>query len=303
MAQFLYYLILKPLSLLPLGVLHKLSDFLAFLMYRVVPYRQKVIRENLRNSFPEKTDEEIEVLVKRYIAHLCDLIVESISLFSMSQKELQKRVRVINPEEMNQFYDQGKNVILTFGHYNNWEMSAAAFNAQLKHQIVGLYTPLKNKFFEKKFKESRGKSGSKAIPKMEVKAFMRTYIKKKRPFALTFGTDQSPTYSKKVYWTKFLSQDTAVMFGTEKYARELNAPVIFGEIRKVKRGYYDIFFEVLVEDPSMEPHCAITEKHTRRLEKQIIEEPAYWLWSHKRWKRKVTRDYPDGVIPEPELQV
>jgi KDO2-lipid IV(A) lauroyltransferase len=177
------------------------------------------------------------------------------------------------------------------GHYNNWEMWAQSCNLQMKHQAVGIYTPLRNKFFNKKFADSRGRYKVVLLPKDEVKKYFKE--NKELLTAVVFGTDQSPgPNTKRVYWMDFLNQDTAVMFGSEKYATEYNYPVIYAGVTKRKRGWYETRFELLEPDPSSAPYGSITEKHTRRLEQDILEHPEYYLWTHRRWKRKRS-DYKD----------
>jgi KDO2-lipid IV(A) lauroyltransferase len=284
-SRLVYFLILKPLSLLPLEILYYLSDFIFFLVYYLFGYRKKVVFDNMRNSFPEKSENEIRILAKKFYKHLADLIVESTRLFSISEEEIISRYKFKNPELLDDYYDKGKSVLIAGGHYNNWEMAAVGTNPQMKHQAAGIYTPMTNPFFEKVFRKTRGKYGIVLVRKHEVKAFFSEY--KDRLTATIFGADQSPSRgTKRVYWTTFLNQDTPVMFGTEKYAKEYNYPVIFIDVRKVRRGYYELFFKTIVENPSSCAYGEITELHTRYLEKIIIEKPEYWLWTHKRWKRK-----------------
>ena len=285
MGPILYYLFIKPLSLLPLPVLHGVSTFLYFPVYYLFGIRKKVVYRNLNNSFPDKPAEEIEEIAKKFYRHFCDIIIESLKLFSISKEELVNRCKFVNPELLNDYYDKGQSILICAGHYNNWEMFAKSCNLQMKHQAVGIYTPLNNAFFEKKFAESRGIHGVVLLPKREVKDYFtatKDLIK-----AVIFGTDQSPSgRTKRAYWTTFLNQETAVVFGTEKYAREYNYPVIYASVSKSKRGYYEISFETIIENPADTEHGEITEKHTRILERQIIDQPEYYLWTHKRWKRK-----------------
>jgi KDO2-lipid IV(A) lauroyltransferase len=287
-----YYLIILPISWLPFRVLYRLSDGLYYLMYYLIRFRKKVVFRNLTNSFPDKNRAEIEQLAKKFYRHFCDLIFESVKLFSISSEEVIKRSRHVNPELPDAFFDKGRSIIIVCGHYNNWEMWAQACNPQMKHQAVGIYTPLSNKFFNKQFARSRGRNGVVLVAKDDVKHFFTAG--KDESIAVIFGADQSPSpHTKRVYWTSFLNQDTAVMFGTEKYAREYNYPVIFAAINKVKRGYYTVRFELLEEHPAATAYGEITERHTRRLEQQILEQPEYYLWTHRRWKRKRS-DYPES---------
>lgn len=287
-SHLLYYLVLKPLSYLPLSILYGISDFLYLVLYRVIKYRQKVVRTNLENSFPEKSTKEIVDIERKFYHHFFDLIVESIRLFSISENELKKRNKLLNPEVMNQLYDEGKSVILTGGHYNNWETGAAILSTQVKHHIVGIYAPLSNQFFNTEILKSRERFGMEMLSKKIVKAGFEK--NKDILSAIIFATDQSPTYSKSVHWTTFLNQPTAVLLGSELFAREYNYPVVFMYVTKVKRGYYEMEAKVVEKNPAQTTDGEITEKHTRWLEAQIRETPQYWLWTHKRWKRKMKEE-------------
>jgi Kdo2-lipid IVA lauroyltransferase/acyltransferase len=292
MSRLIYIFILKPLSLLPLEKLYYLSNFIFFLIYYLFGYRKKVVMDNLRRSFPEKDENEIHQLAKKFYVHLADLVVESIKLFSISKEEIISRYKFINPELLDRYYDQKKSLIIAGSHYNNWEMAAVGLNTQMKHQAAGIYTPMTNPYFERIFRKSRGKYGIVLVRKNEVKEFFNAY--RDQLTATVFAVDQSPSlHTKRVYWTNFLNQDTPVMFGTEKYAKSLNFPVLFVSVTKVRRGFYEVFFEVLVEDPKSCKYGEITELHTRYLEKIINKNPEYWLWTHKRWKRKRSDFQPD----------
>lgn len=285
MSRIIFYLILKPLSLLPLSVLFYLSDFLYLLIYKLAGYRKNVVFTNLRNSFPKKTETEILDIARKFYHHFCDMMVESLKIFSISAEEAVARCRALNPEIIEDLFQKNKSVIVVCGHYNNWELAAVSFDLQVPHQVVGIYAPLANKFYDKKFFESRSQFGVELLPRRRVKSFFNE--NSKRLTCTVFGADQSPTSrTKKMYWTKFLNQDTAVVFGPEKYSVEYNYPVVFMRIKKVKRGYYEYTFEILEENPLLAKYTSISEKHTRWLEKQILEEPQYWLWTHRRWKRK-----------------
>ncbi len=286
MSKVFYYLVLKPLSFLPLNVLYLFSDFLFVMIYHVTGYRKAVVNQNIRNSFPEKSPKEIEEIQKAFFRHLCDLITESIKLFSISLDELRARFIISNPEIFDKYYKQKQSIILVGGHYNNWEIAAVSLKLWAPHQTIGIYSPLSNKFFNKKMAQSRTRYGVQIITKAEVR---NSFVENKDKLTMTvFGADQSPTYSKKVYWTNFLNQETAVHIGTELFALKYNYPVLFIKVNKVKRGYYQAEIEELTSAPKTCNTGEITALHTQCLEKMIIENPQYWLWSHKRWKRKMT---------------
>ncbi len=288
MSRLLYYLAIKPLSFLPLRALYILSDFIFFIIYYVMAYRKSVVNKNLKNSFPDKSAQEIEAIQKEFFIHLCDLIVENVKLFSISRNEIQERFRIVNTEIFDRYFKQGRSIILVGGHYNNWEIAAKAFDLYSAHQSIGIYSPLSSKFFDNKWGLSRTKYGVEIITKAQVP---RSFIANKNRLTMTiFGADQSPTYSKQVHWTTFLNQETAVHIGTEIFAVKYNYPVVFIHIHKVKRGYYEGELEVLNENPADSKQGEISELHTRCLEKLILDKPQYWLWSHKRWKRKKTEE-------------
>lgn len=268
-------------------VLYMLSDFLYLIIYKVARYRIGVVSTNLNNSFPNKSKAELVKIRQQFYRHFMDLIVESLKIFSIAEEEAKARFVVTNPDVLQPFIESKRSILIVGGHYNNWEMLAVGVDAYMEHQSVAIYHALKNKFLNEKILASRSKFGLKMVSRPDVKTF---FASNNELTATIFGADQSPSIAKKVYWTRFLNQDTPVMFGVEKFAKEKNSPIVFGGIKKVKRGYYEFTFEVLFTEPTLCPHGEITEVHTRKLEQQIIEAPQYWLWTHKRWKRKKTEE-------------
>lgn len=277
----LYYLVILPVSLLPFSVLYILSDGLYFILYKIIGYRKKVVVGNLQKSFPQKPAKEIDLIASKFYKHLCDLVVESIKIFTISEEDVKKRMVIINPELIDKFYHQGKNVILAGGHYNNWELFAVAIDAPIKHKSVAIYKPLSSKFFDRIMRSTRGKYGLKMISTRSVKDFFEN---NKELVATIFAIDQSPSNPRTAHWMTFLNQETGVLYGAENYAKKYNQPVIFGHIHKLKRGYYNVDFSLLTETPESTQHGFITESLTRLIEEDIRKQPEYWLWSHKRWK-------------------
>ncbi len=284
----LYYLLIIPLSVLPLRVLYFLSDILYLKLYYLFRYRVKVVRSNLLNSFPDKSREEILRIERKFYRHFCDLMFESIKLFSMSEAENRRRCTLTNPEILDEFYAKNRSVIIVSGHYNNWEIGGTIFPKYLKHRVMGIYSPLSNAFFNKKFALSRGKLGLTLVSKKEVSEWFALHDGE--PWVSLFATDQSPTHSKSVFWLNFLNQETAVLTGTERFAQKYNQPVVYVHIDKLKRGYYQMSLTTLCDEPTQLREGEITELHTRMLEQKIIEHPEFWLWTHRRWKRKKTRE-------------
>ena len=279
-----YYGFIIPISHLPFRVLYVISDGLYFIIYRVVGYRKKVVLQNIARSFPAKTKAEQKQIVKKFYRHLCDLVVESLKVFTISQAEVSQRMKVANPAFMDRFYEQGKTVIMAGGHYNNWELFAVAIDASIRHKAVAIYKPLTSLFFDKKMRESRSKYGLEMISTKKVE---EEFKRDNAPLrAIIFAFDQSPRSAKRCYWSTFLNQDTAMLFGVEKYAKEYNLPVVYARINKVSRGHYITEFVESIEDPGNTNYGEITERMNDLLEKDILSQPEYWLWSHKRWKHK-----------------
>jgi len=278
-----YYILILPLSLLPYPLLYLLSDIFFLIMYRVIGYRKEVVFANLRNSFPNKSKQELKKIMSDFYRHLCDIIMESVKGFTISEKQLRKRLIIKNPEFSNYFADNGQSIIFVGGHYNNWEICAQAFAMYSKHKCIGIYKPLSNAFINDKIYTSRSKYGMHLISMKQTK---KSFEDGDEPKAIVFGSDQNPANPKRAHWVQFLNQDTGVLFGVERYAKEYDWPVVFVSISKVKRGYYEVEYSLVTDNPNEEPHGKITEDFTKRLEQDIINQPQYWLWSHKRWKHK-----------------
>ena len=278
-----YYILILPLSLLPYPLLYLLSDIIFLIMYRVIGYRKEVVFTNLKNSFPNKSKQELKKIMSDFYRHLCDIIMESVKGFTISEKQLRKRLIIKNPEFSNYFADKGQSIIFVGGHYNNWEICAQAFAMYSNHKCIGIYKPLSNAFINDKIYTSRSKYGMHLISMKQTK---KSFEDGDEPKAIVFGSDQNPANPKRAHWVQFLNQDTGVLFGVERYAKEYDWPVVFVSISKVKRGYYEVEYSLVTDNPNEEPHGKITEDFTKRLEQDIINQPQYWLWSHKRWKHK-----------------
>ncbi len=286
-AALAYYLIVRPLSMLPLFILYRFSDLFYLLLISVFPYRKSVIDENIRRSFPKLSAAEHLTIRKKFYCHFADILIEGIANLSMSQSELNKRFKVINPEVMQELYDKKKSVILVSGHYNNWEWLISAQQFLFPHQAMGIGMPMSSKFWDKKVNERRQRFGMKVVHSGNFKAEIKAM---KEPVAILTLSDQSPGDSKKSYWMDFLNQPTAVLFGTEQMAHTYDMAVVFFAVRKIKRGYYEMELKLITEDPRKQPWGAITESHTRLLEHEIEKSPENWIWSHKRWKREIPDD-------------
>jgi KDO2-lipid IV(A) lauroyltransferase len=284
LAALLYYFFLLPLSWLPFWALYGISNAIRFVLYHIFKFRVSVIRQNLANSFPEKSPAERKAIEKEFYKHMCDLIVESIKYFTISETEAKKRMGVRNTAIFEDLYAKGKSAVIVGGHYGSWELYALTVNEPIPHQTYALFTPLSQPFFNKKMKSSRSRYGLKMVHYKEVTQLFTENANNR--IGVIFGSDQSPRDAKKAYWMTFLHQDTGVQFGAEKYATAHNCAVVYGQINKLGRGHYEIEYRLITEEAEKEPYGYITETHTKWLEDKIISEPSYWLWSHRRWKHK-----------------
>jgi KDO2-lipid IV(A) lauroyltransferase len=288
---YIFYCVNWVITLLPLPVLYIFSDIFYPFVYYLVGYRRKVVRENLKNSFPEKNDKEIISIEKKFYHHLCDLIIETLKLTHMSNRHLMKRLRLTNPELMEKMCDEGRDIVAILGHHGNWEwLRCLPLYSRLK--FVSVYKPIQNKHFEKFMNEMRSKNGIILTP---LHYIVREIVDKRKKNIRTlyaFISDQTPPGADIKYWTNFLNQDTPVFIGAEKIASKYDMAVIFFNFQKTGRGLYEVTLELLFNHAAGQPERLITDTHVKRLEERIRENPEYWVWSHKRWKYK--REHSDA---------
>lgn len=286
MNKLLFGLILI-LSYLPLRVLYLLSDFFYLLLITIFPYRKKVIERNLKFSFPDLSIQQLNRLRNHFYRHFSDLIVEGIKNLTISKKELQKRLVIENPEVLDKLKERNPSLLLISGHYGNWEWMITSLAFLLPFKAIGIGMPLTNSFWDKSVNKRRSRFGLQVV---HSKNYKEALYDGETPKAILTLSDQSPGSSENAYWTTFLNQPTAVLFGSEFMAHEYQFTPVFFSIRKVKRGYYSLKL-IPFEKPLIDLNYGeLTEWHTRLLEQEIEQNPSYWLWSHKRWKRQVPSD-------------
>ncbi len=287
MEGFLYYLVyfvLRALALLPLRVLYVISGLIYLLAFHILGYRKQVVYGNLRNSFPEKSAGEIDLIARRFYRHLCDLTVEIIYLAGISRKEIGRRVRYNNPQVIEKYFSEGRHVAAIMGHYGNWEW-LCGFPVLTGYRCISVYRQLKSNIFERLMLRLRTRFGANLVPmKMAIRKIYE-FDKKGIPTLNAFMADQAPP-REKAYWVGFLNQDTPVYPGVEILARKMDMAVVYFKMNKVRRGYYEFDFIPLFDNARETTGHQITHAHVRMLEKQIKEKPEYWLWSHRRWKVK-----------------
>jgi KDO2-lipid IV(A) lauroyltransferase len=279
----LIYPLLYVISLLPLNFLYFISNGLYYIVYHLVGYRKKIVNLNLRKSFPEKTDAEIEEISKKFYKHFCRLFFEILKTMSISEKEIRKHIKYRNPEILDDLYQRGKSAIVVCGHYGNWEwLTGLVYGA--KHKTLSVYKPLSSKFLENILSKSRSKTGAILVPIDHVIPTLIHYKRENIPLLSCFIADQSPVKEHIKYWTTFLNQDTPVYYGVEKIAKMMSQAVLFYKMIPVKKGYYEVEIIKISDDGSSAPDFEITETHVKLLEDAIKERPEYWLWTHRRWK-------------------
>lgn len=287
--QALAYYIALPfiylLAIIPYPLFHFISNGVYLLLYYVIGYRKTVVRQNLKNAFPQKTDAERKLIEKKFYRYLCDLFLETFKTLIFSRQKAIEHCRLsADAEKLFRNYEaQKKSIILVLGHFGNWEWAGNAFSLTSKQQLYVIYHPLQNKQFNNLTIKMRTRFGTKLIAMRET--YKEMVNLRDEVNATAFIADQTPQPDN-AYWTKFLNQDTPVFWGTEKIAQKTNYPVVYVSVKRIKRGYYEIFAETLFEHPKETREGEISEAHTRKLEKEIIAQPEIWLWSHKRWKHK-----------------
>lgn len=280
------YCLLMPLAWLPLWVLYLLADLLYPIVYHIVRYRRNVVRENLKNSYPQKSKRELVEIERAYYRHICDLLAEGVWGLRASPMQLQQRYRFENRELLTPYFEQGRSVIIMSAHYNNWEMMIASLNFQLFHHGIGVGKHIVQKPFGRLLTAKRARYGTEIVDNTDVREVMEYYHRYQVPVAYMMLGDQSPSNPHKAYWTKFLNQDTAFLYGSEYFARKYNFPVFYYRVTKIARGNYSVRFELISDTPQIAQPYSITQRYAELLEADINNTPQYWLWSHRRWKHK-----------------
>ncbi len=269
-------------SFIPYRILYIMADVLYYLIFYVAKYRKKVVYKNLRQSFPQKSDAEIDIIARAFYRHFSDFLLEITKCIRVSKATLDKRVKFINPEIFNELADQNKNFALVSAHYNNWEMMSH-LPTVIKHRFLVIYRPLKSKLSDRISFYMRSRFGAVLLPMENVfRESLKTFAEKKL-FSVWFLADQRPPRNSR-FWTIFLNQETAFFEGAEKISSKIGMAVVFIDIQKVRRGFYEVRFEKIIDNAAnMQPN-QVTLACVRKMEEEIIRAPEYWLWSHKRFK-------------------
>lgn len=274
-------------SLLPLRLLYVFSDLLYFPLYYCVRYRRKIVRKNLTTSFPEKELVDILKIEKDFYHYFADYIMETIKLFSMSEKQMRRRMIFEGSEMINELVKE-RDCVVYLGHYGNWEwISSLPIHLDLTGDLVvgQIYHRLENAALDKLFLRMRSRFHAVNIEMLTALRQLVNYKKANKRFLIGFISDQSPNWKFVNMWTDFLNQKSSFFVGAESISKLTDAVVLYLDVKRVKRGYYHAKFVQITLHPKSFPNYEITVDYSRRLEQTICGAPQYWLWSHNRWKR------------------
>lgn len=285
LAYILIYPILWIVSMLPFRILYFVSDLLYILMYYVIGYRKKVVTENLNLVFPNKSEAELRIVLKRFYHHLCDMIVESVKSMNISIDSMKSRYKFNNLDIINDYEKQNKSIILMCAHYGSWEW-IFILQTYTTHRSYAIYKKLQNKYFDRLVKSIRARYNSYLITTKETFSVMEEARKKGILSMSGFASDQSPKKDKARYWADFMGINVPVHTGAEALAKKLDMPIVFFSVKRMKRGYYEATFQTLADKPKSFKDYDITDKFLKLVEDQIIEAPEYYLWTHNRWKHR-----------------
>lgn len=289
MNYFLYYILLCVwcmFSLLPLRIHYIISDFLFWLLYKVIGYRRRVVWKNLSASFPEKSEAELKEIERGFYHFLCDYFVETVKMMTISKKEIKRRIVYKGIKDLDEVIESGQSIALYLGHYCNWEwVTSMPLWVTPKVQCGQIYHPLENKYFDKLLLRSRQRLDALCISMQDTLREVVRYKREGQPIMIGYISDQAPNWVNIHHWVDFLNQDTPVFTGTERIVKKMNHAVFYVDMRRIKRGYYEAEFKLMTRAPKELEDFKLTDMYFDMLEKSIRRAPEFWLWSHNRWKR------------------
>jgi KDO2-lipid IV(A) lauroyltransferase len=287
--SFLIFALIYPfvllLSKLPFRVLYIISDVVFLILYYIVGYRRDVVLFNLKTAFPEMDKATLKETEKRFYHHFCDLFIEVIKTLSISEQNLRDRYLFTNIEVLQKYVDKDQPVLVTMGHYASYEWVFALATLLKNHPGYAIYKKIKNPYFDKMIRDIRSKWNSTLVPNKQAREKIKEVLATQKGFAyFGFIMDQSPSNSNKKHFSNFLNVQTPFFTGVEKLSKQYDLPVLFLGTTRVKRGYYSSTFSVLTDTPNQHPDFAITDAYAKILTELIIKDPAYYFWTHKRFK-------------------
>lgn len=285
---YITYGVIKILSLIPLCIMHLVSDILTLLCFIIPPlrYRKKVVQKNLRASFPEKSKKELRILEFNFYRFFFDMAFESIKACSMSARWMKRHIEFVGLENFYKEFEKGRSVMAYMGHTGNWEWVSTLPTQLMPQYIVSqVYHILENETMDSVILKIRESYGSVSIPMERVLRQLLTFKKEGKQFVVGMIADQVPLMRNIHYWSQFMNQKTPFFTGAERIAKKLDLAIVYAEVVRVKRGYYQCIIHPMFSQTENLPEFAITEEYIRRLEQTIYNDPTIWLWSHNRWKR------------------
>jgi KDO2-lipid IV(A) lauroyltransferase len=285
--QLLVFLLIYPLlwciSILPFSIFYGLSDIVCFFVYRVFGYRKKTVRKNLALTLPHLTDKERLEVEKKFYKHLCDMFLEMIKTMTISDKEIKKRFTFTNIELIKEYEAKGKSIVLMCAHYASWEW-LVVMAKYIDFKSIAIYKKVGNKYFDKLVRDIRSRLDAELVESKKSIDLMQYNIDHNIKAVYGFASDQSPQLTKAKYWDTFMGLEVPVYTGAEMLAKRLDMNMLFVKVTKIKRGYYQATIMPLVENPREIPDYQITSLYLKEVEKQILEAPEYYFWTHNRWK-------------------
>lgn len=277
--------LLKSVAIWPYRILYIISDLVYPILYYIIRYRRKVVHSNLVNSFPEKSEKEILSIEKKFYRHFCDYVMETVKLFHISDEQMKKRMHFTNSELIEELRSDGRPFFIYLGHQGNWEY-VTSISLWIHPSLKGcqIYHPLSNKIMDKLMYRLRSRFNTLGIPQKNTLRAILSMMKEGKQPLLGLISDQRPQRYPEPEWMTFLNQDTPIITGGETLGRRLDAHFIYGSIKCVRRGYYEITLSKI--EPSKEEDFPYSKQYMRMLEADIRNQPHMWLWSHKRWSFK-----------------
>lgn len=277
------------LKWMPWRALYGLSNFVYFILFRVLRYRVDLVRTHFKTCFPDRDEQWVNRMTKTYYHYLSDILLESIKALHIPASEIQKRYKLVGEDVLRKPELANRNVILVGSHYGNWEFMTRGLPYLIPHEPAGVYRPLSNKRIEAYMAKHRSKDGMWLVPTEKSKPAWTE--DRGKPVAYALLADQNPSNPRKSYWIEFLNRETGFTPGAEVYAKRFDYPVVLMLMNRVKRGHYEVSFELLEMNPKETEFGEIMQKYVGALEKRIQNDPPYWLWSHRRWKHKMPADF------------
>lgn len=279
----LCYPIILIISRLPFSILYSISDIVYFIIHKILGYRKNIVKDNLRLVFPKHSFSQLYKIEKGFYIHLCDIFLEIVKSLGMNKKEMIERFKIKNIEVLKKFEKENRSIFLICGHYASWEWMMS-LGYHIIHQGIGIYRPIRNPYFDRLIKKIRSKHNAQMISQKNAIEIIKEKELKRELGVYGFASDQSPRPKNKTYWRNFLGINVPVYSGAEILAKELNIPVIFSKIKRIKRGFYEVEFILISDNPKKIKENEITDTFYNLLEKQIHEDPTQYFWIHKRFK-------------------